>query len=68
MYYYKLYYDSTLLRDSSELDDYFETEEEAEEEGKNAMESRIEQWKFDDAWNEKDDVRYFDVVVIEEQE
>lgn len=64
-YYYKLYYGSTLLRDSSDLDDYYETEEEAYEEAEIERDDRIEQWKLDNAWNEWDSVELFDIVVEE---
>lgn len=66
-YSYKLYYGSTLLTDSSTLDDYYETEEEAREEAEIEGENRIDQWKLDDAWHEWNSVEEFDIV-IEERE
>lgn len=64
-YYYKLYYGSTLLRDSSDFDDYFETEDEAMEEAIIERDSRIEMWKLDGAWQEWDSIEYFDIVIEE---
>ena len=63
MYYYKLYYSSTLLRDSSDFDEYFEDEDEAMEEAETEKEDRIEQWKSDGGWNEDDDEDDFDIVI-----
>lgn len=63
MYYYKLYYGSTLLRDSSDFDEYFEDEDEAMEEAETEKEDRIEQWKSDGGWNEYDDEDDFDIVI-----
>lgn len=65
-YYYKVYYESTLLRDSSELDEFFETEEDAEEEARDFIEDRIEQWKSDMAWDEEyDDEDNFNIYIEE---
>lgn len=65
-YYYKVYYESTLLRDSSELDEFFETEEDAEEEAKDFIEERIEEWKADMAWDEEyDDENNFSIYIEE---
>lgn len=65
-YYYKVYYESTLLRDSSELDEFFETYEDAEEEAKDFIEDRIEQWKSDMAWDEEyDDEDNFNIYIEE---
>ena len=63
MYYYKLYYSSTLLRDSSDFDEYFEDEDEAMEEAESEQQDRIEQWKSDGGWNEYDDEDDFDIVI-----
>lgn len=63
MYYYKLYYSLTLLRDSSDFDEYFEDEDEAMEEAETEKEDRIEQWKSDGGWNEDDDEDDFDIVI-----
>ena len=65
MYYYKLYYGSTLLRDSADFDEYFETEDEAQEEAETERDDRIEQWKSDDAWHSWDDVDDFDIYIEE---
>ena len=67
MYYYKLYYDSTLLRDSRGLDEYFETEDEAREEAESVKAVRIEQWKADDAWHEYDSEDQFDIFIDYEE-
>lgn len=65
-YYYKVYYESTLLRDSSELDEFFENYEDAEEEAKDFIEERIEQWKADMAWDEEyDDEDSFNIYIEE---
>lgn len=64
-YYYKLYYGSSLLRDSSDLDEYFETEDEATEEAEIERDNRIEMWKLDNAWNEYDSIKEFDIVIEE---
>ena len=64
-YYYELYYGSKLLRDSSSLDDYYETEDEAYEEAVIDRDYRIEMWKLDDAWYEWDSIEYFDIVIEE---
>ncbi|SCW63907.1 hypothetical protein SAMN05660484_02206 [Eubacterium ruminantium] len=65
MYYYKVYYDSTELRDSRDVEDYFDDEEEAEIEAKEFIEDRIEQYKADDAWHEYDSRDLFDVIIEE---
>ena len=67
-YYYKLYYDTTLLRDSSEFDEFFEDEDEAQEDAELVKESKIEQWKCDEAWHEDDSEEYFDIVICEKGE
>ena len=41
MFKYKLYYDGGFLRDSEDLGDTFETEEEAKEDAEMEIESRI---------------------------
>ena len=65
-YYYKVYYESTLLRDSSELDEFFEDYEDAEEEAKDFIEERIEEWKADMAWDEEyDDEDSFNIYIEE---
>ena len=64
-YYFKLYYGSTLLRDSSDFDEFFETEEDAFSEGELERDARIEQWTLDDAWHEYDSIDNFDIVVNE---
>lgn len=65
MYSYKLYYGESLLRDSADLDDYYEDEEEAYEEAEIERDNRIEMWKLDGAWNAWDSVEEFDIVVEE---
>ena len=67
MYYFKLYYESTLLRDSRDMEEYFETYEEAEEEAETVKEERIEQWVIDDAWNEYDSEDQFDIYIDYEE-
>ncbi len=67
MYYYKLYYDSTLLRDSRDLDEYFEDEQEAKDEAESVKEERIEQWKLDDGWHEYDSEDQFDIFIDYEE-
>lgn len=67
-YYYKLYYDITLLRDSSEFDEFFEDEDEAQEEAESMKQDKIEQWKADEAWHEDDSEDYFDIVICEKGE
>lgn len=67
MYYYKLYYSSTLLRDSSDFDEYFEDEDEAMEEAETEKEDRIEQWKSDGGWNEDDSEDFFDIDIEYEE-
>ena len=62
-YYYKLYYGSTLLRDSRNLDDYYEDEDEAYEFAINERDSRISMWELDGAWNAWDSIEEFDIVV-----
>ena len=62
-YYYKLYYGSTLLRDSRDLDDYYEDEDEAYEFAINERDSRISMWELDGAWNTWDSIEEFDIVV-----
>lgn len=64
-YYYKVYYGASLLHDSADLGDYYETEEEAREEAEEYIEDKIAQWKFDDAWHEWDHVDDFDIVIEE---
>ena len=64
MYYYELYYD-TLLRDSSEFGDYYETEEEAMEAAELERDSRIEMWQIEDAWHEWDSIENFDIEIKE---
>lgn len=67
MYYFKLYYESTLLRDSRDMEEYFETYEEAEEEAETVKEERIKQWKLDDAWHEYDSEDQFDIFIDYEE-
>lgn len=64
-YYYKLYYGSTLLRDSSDLGDYYETEDEAREAGEDDKDYRIKMWQLEDAWHEWDSEEDFDIVIEE---
>lgn len=66
MYSYKLYYGSELLRDSSEYNAYYETEDEAYEEAESERDYRIELWKIEDAWHENwDSVEDFDIEIEE---
>ena len=65
MYSYKLYYGSTLLRDSKDIGDYYEDEDEAWEEAEIEKEDRINQWELDGAWNAWDSVEEFDIVIDE---
>ena len=64
-YYYKLYYGSTLIKDSRELGDYYYDEDEAMEEAEIERDSRVELWKLDDAWHEWDSMDEFDIVIEE---
>lgn len=64
MYYYELYYD-TLLRDSSEFGDLYETEEEAMEAAELERDGRIEMWQLEDAWHEWDSIENFDIEIKE---
>lgn len=66
MYHYKLYYGSSLLRDSADIGDWYEDEDEAWEEAEIEKEDRIVQWKLDDAWHEWDNEENFDIVVDED--
>lgn len=66
MYYYKLYYGSSLLRDSREFGDYFDDEEEAMEEAEIERDSRVELWQLDDGWHEWDSMDEFDIVIEED--
>ena len=47
MWKYKLWYDGGFLRDSEDLGYTFETEEEAMEEAKTAMEEYINDWEIE---------------------
>ena len=61
-YKWKLYYDSTLLREDDEV---FDTPEEAKKEASIAMQNRIEQWKLDGGWNkEYDNEANFEIYII----
>ncbi len=64
-YSYKLYYDATLLRDSAEHDEFYETEEEAIEEAREEAKNRKEMWETDGAWHQDDTYDNFDIVVEE---
>ena len=64
-YYYQVYYESSLLRDSSDLDEYFEDYEEAIDEANEFIEDRIEQWKIDGAEYTDDDRENFSIEICE---
>ena len=52
MYKYEIWFDGQCIIDRTSYDDLeFETEEEAIEEAKTEIESRIEQWKEDGGYN-----------------
>jgi len=62
-YFYEVYYGSTFLRNSADLGDYFDSEEEAEEEAQLFIEDTIDRWKEDGGWNDYDDPSDFTVEV-----
>lgn len=47
MYKYKLWYDGGFLRDSEDIEDIFETEEETEEAAKDAEEEYMNDWDIE---------------------
>ena len=65
MYSYRLYYSGLLLRDSADIDDYYESEEDAYDEAEIERDNRIERWKLDGAWNAWDNIEAFDIKVDE---
>lgn len=62
MYKYVLYYDGGFLRDSADLGYTYETEEEAKEDAKMEIESRIADWDIDGCEYDKE---LFEVVIEE---
>ena len=62
MFKYKLYYDGGFLRDSADLGYTFETEEEAKEDAKMEIESRIADWEIDGC---EYDIELFEVIIEE---
>lgn len=62
-YFYEVYYGSTFLRNSADLGDYFDSEEEAEEEAQLFIEDTIDRWKEDGGWSDYDDYSDFTVEV-----
>ena len=69
-WYYEVYYSSTFLRNSADMDDFYDTEEEAMEEAKDYIEDTIDRWKEDGGWNDWDDYTEFtiDVDFVEDDE
>ena len=62
MYKYKLYYDGGFLRDSSDLEDIYESEEEAQEEADLEIDNRIAYWTSE---NVDYDVDLLEIVIEE---
>ncbi len=62
-YRWKLYYDTCILHEEDEV---YDTEEEAKAEAQEEIQSRISEWKMENAWNtEYDSEKLFDIVIIE---
>lgn len=62
MYKYKLYYDGGFLRDSSDLEGIYESEEEVQEEADLEIDSRVAYWASE---NVDYDVDLFEIVIEE---
>ena len=61
-YKWRLYYGTTLLRESDEI---YDTEEEARAAAKEESEDRIEYWKSEGSWHGYDTDEDFDIVIEE---
>ena len=62
-YSYKVYYGSTMLHDSLDHDEYYDTEEEAREEARDYIKYKRNDWENDGAWTEDDSEDDFDIVI-----
>lgn len=61
-YKWKLYYGSTLIEENDEV---FDEEWQARQEGEEAIDYKIAEWKLNDAWHEWDHRDDFDVVIVD---
>ena len=62
MFGYTLYYNGGILTDCKEFDSYQEAEEDVQEE----IGYRVSWWKREGAWDETDDLAYFEYDIYEE--
>lgn len=61
MWKYELYYDGAFITE----DDGYEIEEEANEAAEDEAEWRMEMWKLDGGWTDRDSIQNFDYNVEE---
>lgn len=60
MFSYKIYYDGGFLKDSVDLDNSYDTEEEAQEEAQDDIDDYMESWDLEESEYEKE---LFEIVI-----